>query len=243
MPLFLQTAMRRYSARKLERSAPRPPAPFVVSHGERSSLFRVTGRSPTGEEIHIHAQLPTHDSRRPSSGIPAPLLWSAAITRGGFTMDLVCSTLDPGLLCIDGMAFYNSPAESCEHAEAANRLRRTTYQGPLFHNGALASFALGIPVVDTVNAQRQSARNWYNPYQGTLTKYTKFDHMPVHTIDPDLCEAALQYAQEMGVTDDMAAFMAEYAAHAVAVETERWCDDILAFVGEGKDVAGEAKGR
>ena len=185
------------------------------------------GKSVTGEKIIAHAQLPTYESRRASNGVPQPALWSACVTRGTFSMDLTCSTLEPGTLSIDGLAFYNDASECCEHSLEAHRNRRSTYQGPLFHNGNLASLALGIPVADTIHPHRQSARNWYNPYQGTLTKYTKYDHMPVHTIDPELYEAAAQYVHELGLTDDFAMFMKAYLDFLVEVETERWCRDIL----------------
>ncbi|KNH08703.1 hypothetical protein XU18_0823 [Perkinsela sp. CCAP 1560/4] len=105
--------------------------------------------------------------------------------------------------------------------------RRSTYQGPTFHNGMLASLALGIPVMDTVHPSRQHARNWYNPYQGVLTKYTKYDHMPVHTINPELYDAVLQYVNEIGITDDLATFMKNYTTYILDKETTQWCDDVL----------------
>eukprot|EP00009_Paramoeba_aestuarina_P002124 CAMPEP_0201514386 /NCGR_PEP_ID=MMETSP0161_2-20130828/6242_1 /ASSEMBLY_ACC=CAM_ASM_000251 /TAXON_ID=180227 /ORGANISM="Neoparamoeba aestuarina, Strain SoJaBio B1-5/56/2" /LENGTH=148 /DNA_ID=CAMNT_0047910919 /DNA_START=201 /DNA_END=644 /DNA_ORIENTATION=+ len=143
-------------------------------------------------------------------------------------MDMVCSTLNEGILSLDGVSFYNSPSDCCDHSVSAHLRRRAVYQGPTFHNGMLASIMLGIPIPDTVHPHRQHARNWYNPYQGTTTKYTKYDHMPVHTINPELYEAFLLYANELGITDDLAAFIATYSEYVMNEETQLWCDDINA---------------
>ena len=74
-------------------------------------------------------------------------------------------------------------------------------------------------------------------------KYNKYDHLPVHTIDPELYEAAAQYIHELGLTDDFAMFMKAYLDYLVEVETERWCGDILEITGtvSPKEEAGEGK--
>jgi len=200
----------------------KPPAPFVAIHEEGSCLFEAVGEAVTGEHVLCWGMLETRDVRRPNPG-PLPCLWAAMITRGGFTMDVACSTVNT-VLSVDGIAFYDSPKEAFEHSQEAHRHRRATYQGPLLHQGMLAALSTGCPHTfdRTVLPQRQAAANWYNAYQGTHTRWTRYDHLPVHTVAPELLDALVPYLQSLGIDDHLAAFMGSYREEVMAKETAAW---------------------
>eukprot|EP00759_Apiculatamorpha_spiralis_P016564 PhF_6_TR22711/c0_g1_i1/m.32352 len=201
--------------------APQPPTPFTALHETGTNYFEVVGEMPSGVHVLCCSILESRDRRRPDPG-KRPLLWSATITRGMFSMDVTCSTLMSSVLSVDGIAFYDTPTEAFEHSPSAHINRMCTYQGPNLHQGTLAALAVGVPILDTVHPQRQSAMNWYNPYQGTHTKYTKYDHVPVHTISPDLLESIVLYLNSVGINDALATFMEEYRNYVLQQERRIW---------------------
>ena len=229
------------TAHALPLAPPCPPAGYEVFHTPGHDTFRLRSTGPFGEGIHVCCTLPTVDARRVQPcDVEAPVKWSAAVSKPlNPGIALTCSTLAEGLLCIDSLFFDNTEEERegpgwgynpMPINDSTRAFHRSTYQGPMLHNGRLAALATGVPVTDTTYPQRQALRNAQNPYQGTHTPFTRYDHMPVHTLDPDIFQLVADYLAELGIGDQLAEFVANYASYVKISEAQTWSDNLRAIL-------------
>eukprot|EP00760_Papus_ankaliazontas_P011973 PhM_4_TR15144/c0_g1_i1/m.18907 len=216
---------------KLKDRAPEPPVGFTVLHEEGTSLLEVVCEQPrAGVHVLCHCMLPAPRRGAGDYDGMRPLMWNAVVTRGGFSMDVMCSTVN-GVLCIDGISFQDTPRDAFEHSPEKHQVRRCSYQGPLMHQGHLAALSMGVPQLDTTYRLHQGRLNFYDPHQGTHTRYTRYDHLPVHTLSPELYTSIMEYLMhDVGIDDHLALFLDDYVKYLKRTETERWRGRVLGAV-------------
>lgn len=176
----------------------------------------------------------THSSRRTHESPAATKLATSSFV---VTCASVASTL-----VVDGLTFIPNDIYPLDTLHGQEDVFRHLYQGPRWNQRQLAERACGdcfqLSPVDLGRHEGGSGsdhRRFGLHYEQEVdTLYDKFGHFPVHTVHPDLYNALLQYLEEVGMTDGMAALLEDIAATLQEEAMSGWEANLKDFLSGGR---------
>ena len=230
---------------------PRIPSGLLVEYARGSRRFLVKpAESPiSGDIVVIDCMVSSRQSANRKKSVAAsnliprarrrflpptlspdecPVQFSAYIGRGKGTtlcLEALCSVVH-GCLSVDAAVFHASIRDAA--SEDVNSVRWSSYHGPLMHQKHLAECLCSVrgqpnPVVP----YRQEHKHFFDPFvHPTVSKFTRFDHTPVHTVPAPLCNKLVQFLNERGVDDDLAGFVEGYAHYVDSEERRLWKESL-----------------
>jgi hypothetical protein len=165
-----------------------------------------------------------------------PVQFSAFVSRPSGTVlcfEALCSVLH-GCLSVDGAVFHSSIRDAAR--DDVESPAWTLYRGPLLHQKHLAECVCSIRGQPNPLVQyRQHQKFFFDPFVNPVTsKFARFDHYPVHTTPTAVSDQLVEFLQERGIDDDLAAYVEEYAEFVASEERHHW-RELLAQSGVIRD--------
>ncbi|CUG54982.1 Hypothetical protein, putative [Bodo saltans] len=193
----------------------------------RSSVRRQRGM--VRRSISKHLALPTHSPDE----LPIQFRAFVGSAHRPMCMELRLMSLD-GLLGIDGVVMHPGGVVRSSIVDMPLSKLGSLYQGPHLTQVHLAATMTSThrqsinPLVPYRQALLQYADRFVNP---KVCPFSRFNHHPVHTAPGRVTDALAAFAKDVGVDDELALFVHQYALYVQNEEDDAWLPRVDAALG------------
>ena len=169
------------------------------------------------------------------SNLRLPVAFSVVVCSRSMTLDVSAASVC-GTAVFDGAMFHATLENALERSLDAFGIVSRSYQGPILNQRGLAQSVCNDSdsSLNLLYPTRQQEFHRYCDALSTRSKFTKFDHLPVHTVPGSLYGALAAYLAALGIDDHFAKFMEVCSAKVQQEEINAWKERIQCVIAPRK---------
>ncbi|KEG14515.1 hypothetical protein DQ04_00431190 [Trypanosoma grayi] len=233
-----------------------PPHSFDLHHELGSREFTLYTENLSGAEVLIHCSVDNRGLRSLNGGekekirsqrahfrtrlqnstprtSPVEVSAFVSVPHTAFTVEASCSCL-LGLLVVDGVVIHSGCITESLVPRDGYSACEMVYHGPLLSQRALSESLINIRSgANPLDPYRQEQAFFFDRHvRPWSSRFTRFGHVPVHTVQPRFANAVCSFLERFDVDDEVAVF-AERFAHVVQKrEKEAWTGVLRRTIGD-----------